>query len=291
MRAATPFLAILLFLSFTLPLQVLAQPDIVTTIRPLQFIARAIAGDEARIESVIDINDSPHHFNLTPSDRLNLEAADVLIWSGPETEVELADFFSRGNIAEKSVTALALDSAVILQHEDGETDPHYWLEPDNALLLGQAIAELLESVDPDNGERYRQNLRSFNSAIDNSKADIRRQLSQTQRPAVAVYHNAYQYFETHFNVSHVLDLVHNPELSPGMRETLAVRNALVNAEPDCLLLESDHNAALLQTLLQDNPLPTVEIDPLGYNIEDSSQAYIQLLAAIARAYASCQSTN
>jgi zinc transport system substrate-binding protein len=291
MRATTPFLAILLSLSYMFPAQAQAQLDIVTTIRPLQFIARAIAGDEATIESVIDINDSPHHFTLTPSDRLNLEAADLLIWSGPETELELADFFSRENIAAKSLTALALDSAIILQHEDGETDPHYWLEPDNALLVAAAVAEMLESLDPDNGERYRQNLDSFNRAIETSKMEIRRQLTVEDRPAIAVYHNAYQYFESHFDVSHVLDLVHNPELSPGMRETLTVRNALQSAAPDCLLLESDHNEALLQTLLQDNPLPSVEIDPLGYGIADSARAYTRLLESIAHAWASCQSIN
>lgn len=282
---------LLILVCALLPAHVTAAPSIATTIRPLQFIARAIAGPQAQIVSIIDVNDSPHHFTLSPSDRLKLQAAELLIWAGPETEVALAGFFSRPAIAAKSLTVLELQDIVIHLHEDGEVDPHFWLDPGNGLLIARDLSRRLADLDPQNRQRYADNLDEFEARLASSTAAIADQLKNNAARRVAVYHNAYQYFEQHFEVQHVLDLVHNPEVAPSMRETLSVRSALAELQLDCLLLEADHNEALLRTLLAGRELTQVEVDPLGYAIEDTPQAYEQLLQAIARAYSDCQSTR
>ncbi|GIT64022.1 MAG: hypothetical protein Ct9H300mP22_4220 [Gammaproteobacteria bacterium] len=56
------------------------------------------------MRTLIDAQDSAHGFTLTPSDRLNIETADLLLWISPEFEVQIADLFeSKGK--EKPVIA------------------------------------------------------------------------------------------------------------------------------------------------------------------------------------------
>ncbi len=72
--------------------------QIATTIRPLQLIAEAIVKDvqaPGSVKSVIGAGQSPHHYSLSPSSRVVLERADLLIWIGPEFEVYLADLFAQ----------------------------------------------------------------------------------------------------------------------------------------------------------------------------------------------------
>lgn len=280
-----------LLLGLFIPATVSAAISIATTIRPLHFIARAVAGDEVDIISIIDVNDSPHHFTLSPSDRLSLEASDLLLWAGPEIEVDLQAYFRRLEDSDKVISATGLAGLVLLQHEDGETDPHFWLNPDNATLIARELALKLASVDPASASEYQQNADIFIDNITGQVAELERRISALQNPAVLVYHNAYQYFEERFGLQHELALVHNPEVSPGMRETIAMRNAIAESEASCLLLEPDHNPDLLATLLQGKTIDQIEVDPLGYGIADTVDSYSMLLESIATAYEQCKTAS
>ena len=83
-----------------------ADVTVVSSVRPLQFIAAAIVGDGDRTISLIGASDSPHSFALTPQDRLAIDQADILLWVSPGFELYLADLFTalEGN---KSVITVA----------------------------------------------------------------------------------------------------------------------------------------------------------------------------------------
>jgi len=279
-------LVLTLILSLLLPLGAQAQVNVVTTIRPLEFIARAIVGDQGQVQAIITAQDSPHHFTLSPGDRLAVEAADLLLWVGPEFEVFLERFFQRQQDKPR-VTALALAELVSYRLADGSVDPHVWLDPINAVVIAREIATSLSALDADNQSAYRENLLRFIDQVTALQAEFEARLADIGDLDYAVYHNAYQYFEKRFGLSHGLALVNNPEVAPGMRETLAVRNELVTLAPACVLLEPDYNPALLTTLLDGRAIKRVPVDPLGYDLPASSASYTALLESIAAAFADC----
>ena len=63
-----------------------ARADVVTSIRPLGFIAAAIADGVMPTQVLLPDGASPHDYALKPSDIKRLRDADLVVWIGPEME-------------------------------------------------------------------------------------------------------------------------------------------------------------------------------------------------------------
>ncbi|KEY57957.1 zinc ABC transporter substrate-binding protein ZnuA [Serratia sp. DD3] len=67
-----------------------ATAAVVTSIRPLGFIASAIADGVMPTEVLLPDGASPHDFALRPSDIKRLQSADLVLWVGPDMEAFLS---------------------------------------------------------------------------------------------------------------------------------------------------------------------------------------------------------
>lgn len=268
-----------------------ADVNITTTIRPLQLIAETIVQDHGRVTAIIDASQSPHHYTMSPSDRLALAEADILIWIGPTLETYLADFFSQ---VENSSTVLTVSEDENLRRHDivpGQLDSHLWLDTGNAVLIAELITELASDQDSANAEVFRQNLNRFKTSIDSLNLEIEESLSAISRQGYAVYHNAYQYFEKQFGLQHQFAMLKDPEVQPGIREIVAVRRRFDEEQPGCLLLGPDSNLDLVSTALAEHQPTTVTIDLLGDKVVSSpavsQSGYIELMQNVKNDFVSC----
>ena len=67
------------------------DPLIVTTIKPFYNLTAAVLGEQPKnLKLLITNNNSPHDYQLKPSDRKLIEQADLIIWGGEELEFFLA---------------------------------------------------------------------------------------------------------------------------------------------------------------------------------------------------------
>ena len=265
-----------------------AAPGVTSTIRPLQFIAQAVLGELGTARAVMDAQDSPHHFNLSPGDRLALAEADLILWVGPELETQLEDFLQRPEQARKALQASAMKNMTLRRLDSGETDPHLWLDPYNALTVATALADRLAEVDPDNGAAYRRNLTAFSDSLDALNEDVRAMLSGLSHVPFLVYHDAYHYFEARFGLSHALALVSNPEVQPGMRDLLQRRRQIGELGAHCLLLEPEANADLVDTLTgSGDTLHAETVDVLGFDVTPGASAYRELIMGLAAQFRDC----
>ncbi len=264
-----------------------ADVTVVSSVRPLQFIAAAIVGDRGTASALIGTSDSPHSFALTPQDRLAIAQSDVLLWIAPEFEIYLSDLFVDQAEEKSVITVRDLPAVTALTFEDGIFDPHVWLDPDNGILIATALTETLSAQIPQQAGEFRVALARFTEAVDDTREQIQRDLQRSEPASYMVYHEAYQYFETEFGLVAGGALVHNPELEPGMREVIALRQQVEEVSPKCIILEPDASLALVDTLVQDPDIARISIDLLGYDIEVSSNAYEELLIRVADGFQSC----
>jgi len=267
---------------------VIAAPGVTATIRPLQFIAQAVLGDHGTARAVMNAQDSPHHFNLSPGDRLALAEADLILWIGPELETQLEDFLVRPEQARKSLRASTLDAVTLHRLESGETDPHLWLDPLNARAIAEILADRLAQADPGNGDAYRHNLTAFTDSLAALREEVQAMLAGLHDVPFLVYHDAYRYFEARFGLSHALALVDNPEVQPGMRELLLRRQQIEALGARCLLLEPEASDDLVTTLTGAGEGLHVEtVDVLGFPVTPGADAYRRLIAGIAAQFRDC----
>ena len=107
-----------------------AQANIVTSVKPLGFIASSIAEGVTDVEVIVPPGASPHDYNLKPSDVQKINSADLLLWVGKDVDGFLAKTVHRidGNkvieIAEMDGVAELLIESEHHHHDDEEHDAH-----------------------------------------------------------------------------------------------------------------------------------------------------------------------
>lgn len=101
-----------------------AQAAVVSSVRPLGFIAAAIADGVTSTEVLLPDGASPHDYALRPSDVQRLQSAELIVWVGPEMEAFLTKpLASHATSPQISLASLpAIKNALIKEngHHDDE---------------------------------------------------------------------------------------------------------------------------------------------------------------------------
>ena len=264
-----------------------ADVNIVTTIKPLQMIAEAVVQEYGSVSSIVDPQQSPHHFNVSPSDRVNLARADIAVWIGPLFETHISDFFEQAGFKAKTITVIDTLGLQLHSVGDGQIDAHLWLNSSNAVRIAKAIAEQAAEMDPVNEASYHQNLRKFISQIESTNRQIAQKFQAPSATNYAVYHNAYQYFEKQFGLQHEMVILLDPEVQPGIREIIELRRQVKRQQPSCLLVEFDSRSDLVSTVLNGHELKQITVDLLGSNVNSSGHVYSEYIANLADDFYQC----
>ncbi len=264
-----------------------ADVNIVTTIKPLQLIAESVIQEHGSVSSIMDPQQSPHHFIMSPSDRIALDQADITIWIGPLFEAYLTDFIAQEKLTEKTLTVIETPGLRLHSISASQLDAHLWLDSSNAVKIAGIIADRAVSLDPQNEAAFRRNLSLFEADIERLNVELRQKLSIQPTAKYAVYHNAYQYFERQFGLQYAMVILQDPALQPGIREIVQLRQQVQQLSPSCLLLEIDANADLVNTVLNGHQLKSIVVDLLGRRASADLGGYNQFMLNLADDFISC----
>lgn len=302
------FLPALAFLAtLALPAAALAAaPRVVATIKPIHSLVAAVMGDLGEPELLVDGAASPHAYSLTPSDAEALEAADIVFWTGHGLELFLGTALDT-LAADARVIELARTPGIELlaireggafePHEDehaggeevahGEADMHFWLDPANAALLGDAIAEALAAADPAQAGTYRANATSLRRDLATLTAELGTALAPVRDKPFIVFHDAYQYFERRFGLSAAGSVTVTPDTMPGARRVDALRERIAASGVTCVFAEPQFEPAIVATILEGSGARAGELDPEGAGLEAGPGLYRQLLLGLAAGLTAC----
>jgi zinc transport system substrate-binding protein len=281
-------LTCLLFTSMLMATPAAADVKVVTTIRPLALIALAVLGEHGEVTALVDNGQSPHHYSMTPSDRIALARADVLVRVDATFELYLNDIYDNLGEQREQITISELDGVVLHHDSTGELDPHLWLDTINATIFAEKLADTAARLDPENGTFFLQNRDRFNVDITTLNEQIGTALAQANSPNYVVFHDAFRYFEARYGLQHGFSLVINPDVEPSVQQILQARNIIKTSAPDCLLMEADANLAIINTMLGESGLRHVTVDLLGTGVKTDSKGYFQMLSDLAQRFSACR---
>ena len=277
-----------------------AAPQIITSITPLYALATVIAGNNARVELLINDGSSPHSFRLQPSAALALQQADLVIWIGPDLEGKLArplhSLVKTGHL----LTVIDLPLPVKLhnrhpgmhdehEHSKNSIDPHVWLDPDNAAAIATAIADWLAEIDPDNAEHYRANLAPLLQSIKAADQRVAKELKPVQSRHFIILHDALQYFGQHYGLGTSVALTINSNLTGSAKRLMELKSTINNENISCILYEPMPDLTIVDVLLEGTRAHAVKIDPLGLSIPLEKLTYPELLEHLAKTVYGCLS--
>lgn len=180
-----------------------STPRIVATIAMIGDVASNVAGECARIDTLMGPGVDPHLYQAKASDVRLFEQADAILYSGYSLEGQLGKVLEKLS-AKRPTVAVApasIGAAELITVQDVYgIDPHLWMDAALWGRIAPTIAETLTQVVPDCGEDmrqratdYRENLEALDEWIRQSIATIpeRQRVLVTAHDAFAYYGRTY----------------------------------------------------------------------------------------------------
>lgn len=280
-----------------------AETRIVTSIKPVELLVRAVATEGMQTTSLVPPGSSPHNYSMKPSQRRALENADVIFWVGPEMETFLSrllagqDFRNRTVAFMEAEQGVGRDSAADEEddhggehdghdHGDGE-DPHIWLDPVLAIQMAETIHGTLSKLENVDTAALNRNLEQFKARVRETESTIRDRLLPAHDISLFSYHSAFSRFASHYDLKLEGVLTLNPELSPGARHIAEVQDKLRKGHHPCLLTEPQFNQQWWKAMTQDLDVTFSTWDPLATDIKATANGYYEFQHSIADAVLKC----
>lgn len=155
-----------------------AEPfRVVTTFTVIADMARNVAGDAARVESITKPGAEIHNYQPTPGDLLKTRDAQLVLWNGLNLELWFERFFSRMKDVPGAVVSRGVEPIAIAQGPyAGKPNPHAWMSPRAALIYVDNIRDALVAHDPAQADTYRRNAEAYKARITATLDPLRQQL-------------------------------------------------------------------------------------------------------------------
>lgn len=195
---------------------------IATSLTDFGSIASAIGGARVEAFAIAKPTANPHSVEVLPSYMVKVARsqlyikvglgldgwAESIISGSRNTHLTVVDASSGIEVLEKPTGKV--DASMGDVHPEG--NPHYWLDPNNGIVIAQNIYKALVSIDPKNTEYYAQNLSAFNSNAKFKIASYSEKMKPFSNQAIFTYHSSWPYFAKAFG----LRIVGKLEPVPGI---------------------------------------------------------------------------
>lgn len=287
-----------------------ASAAVVASLKPLGFIASAIADGVIPTEVLLPDGASEHDYSLRPSDAKRLQNADLVVWIGPEMEAFM-DKTATAFPDAKKVTISTLPGVKPLlmkgtddddddhghnhgaaekgdeDHHHGEYNMHLWLSPEIARLSAVAIHDKLVELMPQSRAKLDANLKDFEANLAATDKQVGNELAPLKGKGYFVFHDAYGYYEKHYGMTSLGHFTVNPEIQPGAQRLHEIRTQLVEQKATCVFAEPQFRPAVVEAVARGTSVRMGTLDPLGTNIPLGKASYPAFLTQLANQYSSC----
>ena len=172
-------------------------------------------------------------------------------------------------------------------HDHGEHDPHAWLSPSIAKAWLNLIAAKLSEVYPNNASTYFSNASSAIKDLDTLSDEINKILDPIRKEKFVVFHDAYQYFENHFNISASGAISLGDASDPSPARLKEIKERVEKEDIHCVLAEPQYNEGLVKAVIEGTHANNAIIDPLGVSLEIGPNLYDKLIRNLAINLSNC----
>lgn len=186
---------------------------VITTLFPQYDFAKTIGRELVETSLLLPPGIEAHSFEPTPQDIVGLLKSDLFLYTGELMEPWSKNIVS--NLESENILVVDLSKNIHLleleegddhdhSHEDEGLDPHYWTDPNMAMVMVDTIVEAFTSLDPDNSNIYMSNGEELKNDLVVLDKDIREALSKTKSSTIiSGGHFAFGYFAKAYNLVHM----------------------------------------------------------------------------------------
>ena len=302
-------------------------PKVSADIAPVHSLVSKVMNGLGKPYLIIPAEASPHEYQLKPSEAKSLQESKLVFWIGedltPWLEKGLSTLAKNATITTllkaEGIELLDFREGALFEahdhsdhddhddhdhgkhkkkddhddhaghegHDHGEHDPHAWLSPSIAKAWLNLIAAKLSEVDPNNASTYFSNASSAIKDLDTLSDEINKILDPIRKEKFVVFHDAYQYFENHFNISASGAISLGDASDPSPARLKEIKERVEKEDIHCVLAEPQYNEGLVKAVIEGTHANNAIIDPLGVSLEIGPNLYDKLIRNLAINLSNC----
>jgi zinc transport system substrate-binding protein len=261
---------------------------IVASLYPLAWATQMVAGDDYEVTNLTTPGGEPHDLELGVQQTADVETADLVVYeSGFQPAVDeavddlaTAELVDAHDLIPDSVPP-GHDEEADQDHDDhvhGEVDPHFWLDPLLLADLGDAVAERLAEVAPEDADGFvarAADLRAELERLDRTFADG---LADCERHVVVVSHAAYSYL-ARYGPSFAA-ITQTPDTEPTPADLARLEELVRTEEVTTVFYEPLGGPDVVESVARDLDLDVEVLDPIeGLTDLTADEDYLSLMRA------------
>jgi ABC-type Zn uptake system ZnuABC Zn-binding protein ZnuA len=266
---------------------------VVTTTADLAALTREVGGDRTDVTSIARGYQDPHFVEPKPSFLMLLRNADLLEAIGMELEVSwlppLIDQSRNANIRPGAAGYLDLSRGVeILDRPTGAVNrsmgdvhplgnPHYWLDPANAVRIAIQIERKLSELRPADASYFRQRLNDFKLRINEADQRWKAALAPHRGAKIVTYHNSWPNFTRRYGLV-VVDYVEpKPGVPPSPSHVFNLINKMKADQVKVIVMEPYFDHKTPQSIAQRTGAKVLVLYPSVGGAKSGTDDYISLM--------------
>jgi len=213
---------------------------VVASLYPLHDFVKNVGKDRIAVELLLPPGVEPHSFEPKPADVMNLNHADIFVYTNKYMEPWVADIIKGMD----NKQTLILDSSkgiVFIKDEDEDNegghrekehghagmDPHIWLDLGNAVVMVDTIRDALIQKDPAGMDYYQKNAGQYKAILKTMDDKFRQGLGKcAQKTFINGGHFAFGYLAKRYGLTYVSAYGFSPDAEPTPGQLVKISRML-----------------------------------------------------------------
>jgi ABC-type Zn uptake system ZnuABC Zn-binding protein ZnuA len=234
---------------------------VVTTTTDLKSLVEVVGGERVQVEALAPPLHDPHGVDVKPGQMARLKAAVLLVRIGLDHEPWLARVLrtvndprftwgsphyletSRGiRLLQAETPRVRAERGV---HVHGFGNTHYWLDPENARPMTEAILQALAALFPADRPHFEANRQRFLVRLEEGLARWARAMAPYRGTRVVVVHETWPYFAERFGLIVVAAVEPTPGVPPSPSSLATLTQRMREAGVRLLIAEPYSSASMV----------------------------------------------
>lgn len=241
-------------------------PKVVTTLPPLAMILEPVVEGRSSVESLLDPGDSPHTYELSPSDLRQGSNGAVLVYGaehldGWATELPGTRPLALVDLLPKEMRRSFEEGGHA--HAESTVDPHFWTDPRTVTSLLPVLADTLCAIDAGGCSTYRANTDSLATTLSALDARLDTMMEPVREVPVLLARPFFRYFLARYGPNLVGVIEPQPAAEPSPRQVQALVRRARDRDARAILTQRHLSSRAAEAVAEAADLPLIELDPLG----------------------------
>jgi zinc transport system substrate-binding protein len=246
-----------------------------TSVFPVYDLTRRIAGEDADVVMLEPVGVSPHGYAPPPGDDPRTTGMTLAIMVGLGLDAWTDPLMTR--LPPKAHVLRLADRVPTLPLQSGwadgshdtappaaaAIDPHVWLDPQRALLMGRAISDELCRADPAHAAGYRARSLELTHSLEALDREIEERTRGWKSKSFVTLHDDFGYYAARYHLEVAAAIETTPGAPPAASDIPRLLARVQERHAAAVFGEPQLDSKPAEALGRDAHLPYGVLDPLG----------------------------